>query len=166
MLYITDAYKLVSTYSLILLIITVLAIGFAILYVLYLKPKMQFESSEIEVIEPITRKKSWIGIAAYFGCFYIIAIIIQTIIVTVYLLSTGQTELVEESSDYLTILNLCNFATNMVRLVMLVALLVANLVDAPGISWINYTTLIYDIFSAAIARFAGLTKRSQKDSAN
>lgn len=49
---------------------------------------------------------------------------------------------------------------------MLVALLVANLVDAPGISWINYTTLIYDIFSAAIARFAGLTKRSQKDSAN
>ena len=37
---------------------------------------------------------------------------------------------------------------------MLVALLVANLVDAPGISWINYTTLIYDIFSAAIARFA------------
>ena len=54
----------------------------------------------------------------------------------------------------------------MVRLVMLVALLVANLVDAPGISWINYTTLIYDIFSAAITRFAGLTKRSQKDSAN
>jgi len=48
----------------------------------------------------------------------------------------------------------------MVRLVMLVALLVANLVDAPGISWINY------VISAAIARFAGLTKRSQKDSAN
>lgn len=120
MLYITDAYKLVSTYSLILLIITVLAIGFGILYVLYLKPKMQFESSEIEVIEPITRKKSWIGIAAYFGCFYIIAIIIQTIIVTVYLLSTGQTELVEESSDYLTILNLCNFATYIVTAVALI----------------------------------------------
>lgn len=49
---------------------------------------------------------------------------------------------------------------------MLVALLVANLVDAPGISWINYATLIYDIFSAVIARLAGLTKRSQKDSAN
>lgn len=59
----------------------------------------------------------------------------------------------------------------MVRLVMLVALLVANLVDAPGISWINYAILVYDILvydiiSAAIARFAGLTKRSQKDSAN
>jgi hypothetical protein len=54
----------------------------------------------------------------------------------------------------------------MVRLVMLVALLVANLADAPGISWINYATLIYDIISAVIARFAGLTKRSQKDSAN
>ena len=50
----------------------------------------------------------------------------------------------------------------MVRLVMLVALLVANLVDAPGISWINYTTLIYDIFSAAIARFAGLTQKESK----
>ena len=48
----------------------------------------------------------------------------------------------------------------MVRLVMLVALLVANLADAPGISWINYAILVYDIISAAIARFAGLTKRS------
>ena len=47
----------------------------------------------------------------------------------------------------------------MVRLVMLVALLVANLADAPGISWINYAILVYDIISAAIARFAGLTKR-------
>lgn len=54
----------------------------------------------------------------------------------------------------------------MVRLVMLVALLVANLTDTPGISWINYAILVYDIISAAIARFAGLTKRSQKDSAN
>lgn len=54
----------------------------------------------------------------------------------------------------------------MVRLVMLVALLVANLTDAPGISWINYAILVYDIISAAIARFAELTKRSQKDSAN
>ena len=51
----------------------------------------------------------------------------------------------------------------MVRLVMLVALLVANLADAPGISWINYAILVYDIISAAIARFAGLTKRSQKE---
>lgn len=49
---------------------------------------------------------------------------------------------------------------------MLVALLVANLVDAPGISWINYAILVYDIISAAIVRFAGLTKRSQKDSSN
>ena len=54
----------------------------------------------------------------------------------------------------------------MVRLVMLVALLVANLVDAPGISWINYAILVYDIISVVIARLAGLTKRSQKDSAN
>lgn len=54
----------------------------------------------------------------------------------------------------------------MVRLVMLVALLVANLADAPGISWINYAILVYDIISAAIARFAGLTQRSQKDSTN
>lgn len=54
----------------------------------------------------------------------------------------------------------------MVRLVMLVALLVANLTDAPGISWINYAILVYDIISAAIARFTGLTKRSQKDPAN
>lgn len=53
----------------------------------------------------------------------------------------------------------------MVRLVMLVALLVANLADAPGISWINYAILVYDI-PGAIARFAGLTKRSQKDSTN
>lgn len=45
---------------------------------------------------------------------------------------------------------------------MLVALLVANLADAPGISWINYATLIYDIISAVIARFAELTKRSKK----
>lgn len=114
MLYITDAYKLVSMYSIILLIIAVLGIGFGILYTLYLKPKMQLESTEITVIEPITRKKSWIGIATYFGCFYIVASIIQVVIVTVYLLSTGQTELVEESSDYLTILNLCNFATYIV----------------------------------------------------
>ena len=50
----------------------------------------------------------------------------------------------------------------MVRLVMLVALLVANLADAPGISWINYAILVYDIISAAIARFAGLTKGVRK----
>lgn len=49
----------------------------------------------------------------------------------------------------------------MVRLVMLVALLVANLTDAPGISWINYAILVYDIISAAIARFAGLTKSTK-----
>lgn len=50
----------------------------------------------------------------------------------------------------------------MVRLVMLVALLITNIVDAPGISWINYVILVYDIISAVIARLAGLTKRSQK----
>lgn len=50
----------------------------------------------------------------------------------------------------------------MVRLVMLVALLVANLADAPGISWINYAILVYDIISAAIARFAGLPKGVRK----
>ncbi|MCB6732694.1 hypothetical protein [Bacteroides xylanisolvens] len=49
----------------------------------------------------------------------------------------------------------------MVRLVMLVALLVANLVDAPGISWINYTTLIYDIF---LSRHRKVCRTNQKES--
>jgi len=42
------------------------------------------------------------------------------------------------------------------------SLLVANLVDAFEISWINYAILIYDIISVAIARFTELIKKKSK----
>lgn len=109
MFYLADEFKLVGTYSIALLVILIVAIVSALVYKFYLKPNMQLKSSEIEVIAPVSQKKSWIGIATYFACFYLVTILIQLIVVFTYVIATGSQELSADDPNYMTILNICNF---------------------------------------------------------
>lgn len=120
MFFLTDEFKLVGMYSIALLVILIIALVSALVYRFYLKPNMQLKSTEIEVIAPIGQKKSWIGIATYLVCFYLVAVVIQVIVITVYLVSTGNENLTTEDPNYMTVLNICNFLAYAVIMLVLI----------------------------------------------
>lgn len=120
MYFLVDEFKLVSTYSIALLVIVCIAIAAALVYKFYLKPTMQLKSTEIIAIEPINQRKAWMGIGLYFICFYLIAIVIQFIILFAYSIATGNQELTPDNPHYATILNICNFSVYLVTIAVLV----------------------------------------------
>lgn len=119
-----NSYKLVGLYSSILAIIILIAVGYGLFYTFYLKPRMQVKTVvEDDGVEPITIKKSWIGIATYFVSFYIISAISQVIILIVYVAITGNVDLDVDSPDYPTILCICNLVTYIITAGLLIPLL-------------------------------------------
>lgn len=120
MFFLVDEFKLVTTYSIALLVAISIAIAAVLIYKFYLKPHMQLKSTEITAIDPIDQRKSWIGIGSYFICFYLIVIVIQFIVLYAYAISTGNTELSPLDPNYPTILNVCNFLVYLVTIAVLV----------------------------------------------
>ncbi len=125
-LFLANEYQLVTFYSIALCVICLLCIVGGIVYSLYLRPKMQLKTTDIEVIEPIKRSKAWLGIGIYFACFYIVATIIQVFVLLIYNAthSIPIDQLEETSNDYLTISCICNFLTYIVALVALLPIFI------------------------------------------
>lgn len=125
-LFLANEYQLVTFYSIALGVICLLLIGGGIVYSVYLRPKMQLKTTDIEVIEPIGKPKAWLGIGIYFVCFYIVAFIIQVVALSIYLArhSISIDQISETSTDYLTLINICNFLTYIVTLVALLPIFI------------------------------------------